>query len=97
MLKTNISILLSILIFSGCATLEPTLGPLDSNVIPKEWNTKIENNSTSNINEIKPTWENFVQNETLKRVVELAIKNNKDLKIAILNIYTARATYRVSK
>ena len=97
MVKTNISILLSILIFSGCATLEPTLEPLDSNVIPKEWNTKIENNSTSNINEIKTSWENFVQNETLKKVVELAIKNNKDLKIAILNIESARATYRVSK
>ena len=97
MVKTNISILLSILIFSGCATLEPTLEPLDSNVIPKEWNTKIENNSTSNINEIKPSWKNFVQNETLKKVVELAIKNNKDLKIAILNIESARATYRVSK
>ena len=56
MVKTNISILLSILIFSGCASLEPKLEPVDSNVIPKEWNTKIENNSTSNINEIKPSF-----------------------------------------
>jgi multidrug efflux system outer membrane protein len=41
-------------------------------------------------------WEEFVQNETLKKVVETAIKNNKDLKIALLNIQSAKATYGIA-
>lgn len=97
MMKTNISIFLSFLIFSGCSSLKPELKPVDSNVIPKEWNIKTQNSSPTNMDEIKPTWENFVQNDTLKKVVELSLKNNKDLKIAILNIEAARATYRVSR
>ncbi|QKF78911.1 efflux transporter outer membrane subunit [Arcobacter defluvii] len=96
MIKTNISIFLLIVIFSGCVSLEPKLEPLDSKVIPKEWKTNIENNS-NDLALIKPSWEDFVKDETLKKVVSKAIENNKDLKIALLNIEAARATYRISR
>lgn len=96
MIKTNISIFLSIVIFSGCVSLEPKLEPLDSKVIPKEWKTNIENNS-NDLALIKPFWEDFIKDETLKKVVSKAIENNKDLKIALLNIEAARATYRISR
>ncbi|MDY3200093.1 MAG: efflux transporter outer membrane subunit [Arcobacter sp.] len=96
MIKTNISIFLSIVIFSGCVSLEPKLEPLDSKVIPKEWKTNIENNS-NDLALIKTSWEDFVKDETLKKVVSKAIENNKDLKIALLNIEAARATYRISR
>jgi outer membrane protein, multidrug efflux system len=97
MFKKTISIALASTLFTGCFSLEPKLEPLDSKVIPLEWNTKIEAKNQENLTQTKPSWEDFVQNETLKKVVDLAIKNNKDLKIALLNIESARATYRISK
>ena len=97
MFKTNISIGLALILFTGCFSLEPKLEPLDSKVIPLEWNNPVEAKAQEDLTQIKPSWEDFVQNETLKKVVDLAIKNNKDLKIALLNIQSARATYRISK
>ena len=97
MFKKTISIALASTLFSGCFSLEPKLEPLDSKVIPLEWNTQIEAKNQEDLTQIKPSWEDFVQNDTLKKVVDLAIKNNKDLKIALLNIQSARATYRVTK
>ena len=97
MFKKTISIALASTLFSGCFSLEPKLEPLDSKVIPLEWNTPVEAKNQEDLTQIKPSWEDFVQNDTLKKVVALAIKNNKDLKIALLNIQSARATYRVTK
>lgn len=96
MFKTNISIGLALILFTGCFSLEPKLKPLDSKVIPLEWNTPVETKNQEDLAQIKPSWEDFVQNETLKKVVDAAIKNNRDLKIALLNIQSARATYRIS-
>ena len=97
MFKKTISIALASTLFSGCFSLEPKLEPLDSKVIPLEWNTPVEAKNQEDLTQIKPSWEDFVQNDTLKKVVDLAIKNNKDLKIALLNIQSARATYRITK
>lgn len=97
MLKTNISIGLALILFTGCFSLEPKLEPLDSKVIPLEWNNPVDTKTQEDLTQIKPSWENFIQNDTLKKVVEIAIKNNKDLKIALLNIQSARATYRISR
>ena len=97
MFKKTISIALASTLFSGCFSLEPKLEPLDSKVIPLEWNNPVEAKTEENLTQIKPSWEDFVQNDTLKKVVDLAIKNNRDLKIALLNIQSARATYRVTK
>ena len=97
MFKKTISIALASTLFSGCFSLEPKLEPLDSKVIPLEWNNPVDTRTQEDLTQIKPSWEDFVQNDTLKKVVDLAIKNNKDLKIALLNIQSARATYRVTK
>ena len=96
MFKKAISIALASTLFSGCFSLEPKLEPLDSKVIPLEWNTPVEAKNQEDLTQIKPSWEDFVQNDTLKKVVDLAIKNNRDLKIVLLNIQSARATYRIS-
>ena len=97
MFKKTISIALASTLFSGCFSLKPKLEPLDSKVIPLEWNNPVDTRTQEDLTQIKPSWEDFVQNDTLKKVVDLAIKNNKDLKIALLNIQSARATYRVTK
>ncbi len=41
------------------------------------------------------SWHDFLVDERLRRVVELALANNRDLRIAVLNVENARALYRV--
>jgi multidrug efflux system outer membrane protein len=40
-------------------------------------------------------WQRVITNERLKKVVALALENNRDLRIAALNIEKARAQYRI--
>ena len=40
-------------------------------------------------------WRDFLVDDRLRRVVELALANNRDLRIAILDVESARAQYRI--
>jgi len=42
-------------------------------------------------------WQSFFLSDGLKQVIQTTIKNNKDLKIAALNIDEARALYRINR
>jgi multidrug efflux system outer membrane protein len=42
-------------------------------------------------------WQRFFADPRLKRLIELALQNNRDLRVAILNIEQARATYQVRR
>lgn len=84
-------ILINLFIFTGCS-LKPDIEYNDS-IIP----TEFKNSTNSNLDYIQPNWQDFVKNDKLKELIKLAIENNRDLKIAILNIESARATYRIEK
>ena len=63
MFKRTISIALASTLFTGCISLEPKLEPKDSKVIPLEWNNPVEAKTQEDLTQIKPSWENFVQND----------------------------------
>ena len=42
-------------------------------------------------------WKNYFGDERLKRLIELALKNNRDLRLAVLNIEQARAQYQIRR
>ncbi|UYF44379.1 efflux transporter outer membrane subunit [Aliarcobacter cryaerophilus] len=86
-------ILINLFIFTGCS-LKPDIEYNDS-IIPKEFKNSTDKNS--NLEYIQPNWQDFVKNDKLKELIRLALENNRDLKIAILNIESARATYRIEK
>ncbi|MFA6740597.1 RND family efflux system, outer membrane channel protein, TolC family [Arcobacter venerupis] len=86
-------ILINIFIFTGCS-LKPEIEYNDS-IIPTELKNSLDKNS--NLEYIQPSWENFVKNDKLKELIKIALENNRDLKIAILNIEAARATYRIEE
>lgn len=86
-------ILINLFIFTGCS-LKPEIEYNDS-IIPTEFKNSKDKNS--NLEYIQPNWQDFVKNDKLKELIKLAIENNRDLKIAILNIESARATYRIEK
>ncbi|MBC8055700.1 MAG: TolC family protein, partial [Rhizobiales bacterium] len=42
-------------------------------------------------------WQRFFADPRLKRLIELSLQNNRDLRVAILNIEQARASYRIQR
>jgi multidrug efflux system outer membrane protein len=40
-------------------------------------------------------WRNFFSDPSLQRLIDIALKNNRDLRVAILNIGAAQAQYRI--
>jgi len=42
-------------------------------------------------------WRDFFADERLKKIIELALLNNRDLRVAILNVEQNRAQYRVTR
>ena len=40
-------------------------------------------------------WRDFIADERLRRVIALALANNRDLRVAVLNVEQARAQYRI--
>jgi outer membrane protein, multidrug efflux system len=42
-------------------------------------------------------WHNFFTDPRLKRLIELSLQNNRDLRVAILNIEQARAAYQIKR
>ena len=42
-------------------------------------------------------WQRFFADPRLKRLIELALANNRDLRVAVLNIEQARAIYQIRR
>jgi outer membrane protein, multidrug efflux system len=43
------------------------------------------------------SWRNFFADERLKTLIEIALVNNRDLRVAVLNIEEARTQYRITR
>ncbi|PSW13256.1 transporter [Photobacterium rosenbergii] len=63
----------------------------------------VSNNQTSSlepsISRVSPyeDWRAFIQSDKLTQVIELALRNNRDVRIAILNIQRAEAQYGIQR
>lgn len=44
-----------------------------------------------------PVWKDFFRDKTMQRVIDLALQNNRDLRVAMLNIEVTRAQYRIQR
>jgi outer membrane protein, multidrug efflux system len=42
-------------------------------------------------------WQNFFADERLKTLIEIALVNNRDLRVAVLNVEESRAQYRITR
>ena len=82
------------LALSGCANFAPDfLRPAAP--IPTEWPASAA--AVGKGKSLAETgWQDFFADARLKHVVELALRNNRDLRVAVLNIEKARAQYQIS-
>lgn len=91
------TLLLLPIIISGCMSLDPEYNrPTESvpQTLPSGGSVyPVLNNSA----EYNISWNNYIQNEKLKKVIAISLNNNKDLKIALANIEAARAQYGITQ
>lgn len=83
---------------SGCFTLAPKYERPESPV-PDEWPATMESGApVSEYETISALqWQQFVQSEKLEALIQTALENNRDLRIAALNVERARALYRIQR
>jgi outer membrane protein, multidrug efflux system len=99
MIRNALSIILIILFLVGC-TMAPTY-TRPTPPIPSDWPSgaaykKMETStSTSSAPELK--WQEFFTDERLQKVIAMALRNNRDFRIAALNVERARAVYGIQR
>lgn len=91
----------------GCGALEPRL-PEAAPSIPAEWPlpaTTAASIAAEGATEASPGtpatadigWRDFFVDPRLQEVIALALANNRDLRVAVLNVERARALYRIER
>lgn len=86
--------LLLALALGGCANLAPDYQRPQAPVAD-QWPAQAESTSGNASAEIN--WRSFFIDARLEQVVECALANNRDLRVAALNIEKARAQYRIQR
>ncbi|MFJ7566774.1 efflux transporter outer membrane subunit [Herminiimonas sp. NPDC097707] len=93
------------LALSGCAMLEPQLPKADA-AIPAEWplppntatagqNVSSETSATKEQATPDIGWRDFFVDPKLEELIARALHNNRDLRVAVLNVERARAQYQI--
>ncbi len=85
-------LVLALTLLGGCVNLAPDY-QRPAAPVASQWPTSPEQGATGNAADMG--WQQFFLEPRLQRVVELALNNNRDLRVAALNIDKARATYRI--
>lgn len=91
---------MSAVLLSACVNLAPDYTQPDA-PIPRNWpGGQAKPASTGAVKPspaLDPDWRDFFLDERLKGVVALALANNRDLRVAALNIERARAQYGIAR
>ena len=89
---------IALIALSGCASMAPEYARPEAPV-PSEWPSgpsykdnaaKSGDRSAADI-----TWQEFFVDPKLQKLIALALENNRDLRIAALNIEKSQALYRI--
>lgn len=89
---------------SGCATLQPALPEAEPRLLaqwplppslPRPDAAAEPDAGTAVVADVG--WRDFIDDDELAALVALALENNRDLRVALLNIERARAQYRIRR
>lgn len=97
MQKKTLLIGLSFLLLGGCS-MAPKYDRPDAPV-PQTWSgsAAAKAESAAAPAAVDPAWREFFTDTNLRSVIELALANNRDLRVAALNVEKARAMYRIQR
>lgn len=100
-MNRNLFFLLVIMItlLGGCTLAPKYTRPVSP--VPAAWPTgpayKASDASTTDPSAADVKWKDFFVDERLQTVIDLALANNRDLRVAALNIEKAQAQYRIQR
>ena len=90
----------SLLVLSGCASMAPKYTRPEAPV-PSDWPSgpAYKENAAAPASRTVPDipWQRFFIDKQLQKLIALALDNNRDLRIAALNIEESRALYRIQR
>jgi len=95
-LSLSLAALASALLLAGCVNLAPTYNRPEAPV-PAAWPATASGAGGLAAPAAEIAWRDFFVDGRLRRVVELSLDNNRDLRIALLNIEKARAAYGIQQ
>lgn len=93
--KFLLPIALAVVILAGCTMIPKYHQPPAP--ISKNWPENVgANNSQASTNAVANIgWREFFQDPRLQELIELSLTNNRDLRVAMLNVAQTRAQYRI--
>jgi multidrug efflux system outer membrane protein len=99
MIGNLFSIIFTIICLTGCSTMAPEYKRPESPV-PAQWPSGPaykEITANEKVAAADIGWREFYTDENLQKVIGLALNNNRDFRVATLNIEKARALYRIQR
>lgn len=93
----------AVLLLAGCGVMEPTLPEAEPG-IPVNW--PLPPTSDGSVQPVADDgaldvadvgWREFFSDPELEQLIDLALENNRDLRVAVLNVERARALYRIQR
>ena len=91
-MKARIAPFAAALLLGGCSMIPPYQRPAAP--VPEAWPQPA---ATQGQLAAEIDWREFFADAQLKRLIEIALQNNRDLRVAVLNIEQARAQYRIRR
>jgi multidrug efflux system outer membrane protein len=92
MIRSSVSILCVALLLSGCTMIPKYQRPAVPVAAQYPGMTATNKADVANI-----AWTNLFADERLKKMIELALANNRDMRVAILNVEESHAEYRITR
>ena len=99
MIRNALSIILGILFLAGCTMAPAYIRPTPP--IPNEWPSGVAykeikaDTGAPSASELR--WQEFFTDERLQKVIAMALDNNRDFRIAALNVERAQALYGIRR
>ena len=92
MIRKSLLLAFFSLFFSSCVSLAPNLDLSKNSVIPENF----KNYEQASFDDKNSSFE-FIKDEELKNIVAKVLKNNKDIKIALLRVEESKSLYRIEE
>ncbi|HEY3431606.1 MAG TPA: AdeC/AdeK/OprM family multidrug efflux complex outer membrane factor [Rhodocyclaceae bacterium] len=97
--RTILAVALSAALLAGCGTLAPDYAT-PAAPIPDKWpKGAVYEKGSAEVGKsaVDLSWDMFFTDPQLRRLIALALENNRDLRVASLNIEKARAQYQIQR
>ncbi len=99
MIRHLIALVTALTMLSGCVSMAPDYkrpdAPISDNWPQVAANGDMQDQPITLAGDIG--WRDFFEDKQLQKLIELALANNRDLRIAALNIQKAKAQYRIQR